>query len=308
MACKKYFKDGLDSKLSKAFYSMRNEILERHANSMQIYRLLYMLRPAQLFEAEKERRPYVLKDCNVDEAKGAGSLGSGAGTPALIVGGTAYRYNFFDRLEIKYRTVNHKDYVIPIDIIDIKLIRSDTGSLEETAKGLEDIDISYLPAIREGKPVAVYFIENEERPITLNLGFFARVDKVDYIVDERGKSYLVVSLGLPSASLKFGILLLYWMLPRLGCRREESPEDGEDVVRVVCDLESENGLPRLLASEVMVDLSRYDLRTLDLLYRALEEAKEYGDVSSEDIKDVESELQKTINKLFKELYYGLVSD
>jgi len=283
-ACRKYFVKSEFTPIEQKMFTLRNIILEEHENDMLIYKALYDI-PLLMLKRAEERKALIKYDKSYSKLVGSRVVN------AIEVAGSKYRFTFFDKIVVRDK---------PYYGDTIELFKYNMNNLLSTVYDEKlNESISRLSVIRLGKPVAIYIVSrklNYVRPITLNIGLFARVEDIE---PDYNKGVLRIALGLPSPALRFSVMQLWHILRKLGCKVEE-----ESLTRkVICSREFMNskGLD-ILAVEVSVDLTYMDLRILDLLYRNLIDTED--DSASEDIDDVE----RYADKLFDELYKGLADD
>ena len=277
-ACRTYFAKSELTPLEKTIYSMRNIILKEHENDMRIYRELYRIGIKHLEEHEKKHRNYI--DIN----------------------GSKFYFNIFDEISLEADFIDDNGYSILDNVYSIELVKYDSEKLRETMYiiGLDDNNLAHvynMLTIREGKPVAIYLIDTKIRyirPIPLNIGIFARTDNIEIEKD----NIIRVTLGIPSVSLRFSTQLFAYILRRIGCKLDNEHRIG----RINCDknILEKKGI-KVLAVETNVDLTHYDLRILDLMYRGMLIESEDIMTEKEEFEKSRKDLEKYIDIIFKEL-------
>jgi hypothetical protein len=275
-ACPAYFARGSEfTPLDRAVYGMRQSILEEHENDMMVYKLLYESLLYTLERNELRRSNYI----NVEGAR--------------------FYYNFFDEMKVNLSTRrDHEGNARKIvEVNSIELVKHDPSQLlsEEVLskryRGLgSDARTFWISTVRQLKSIALYLVEetkNYLRPITLNLGIFARVENVEFV-----NNAVRVHVGIPSEALRFAMQLFSYNLRRLGCIADL--ESGS--IECTRDVLKRRGI-KVLAVETNVDLTYYDLRVLDLVYRNL--------LLSEKLDKEERDLMKEIEKYTDKIFEGL---
>lgn len=201
----------------------------------------------------------------------------------IEVEGTRYYYNFFDEMIVG-------DW-------GLELIKYNPSTLV-TTENLDmfgpDATVYTASTIRTHKAITIYLVERPGefmRPITLNPAVFARAEDID--IDIKGNK-LRVALSPPSETHRFSLKLFSYYLRRLGCR------DTSDGVYCEEKLLKDKGL-RILAVETLVDLTHYDLRVLDLVYRNLIFSEEDP---GEDVKNLLADVDSYRGKFMDSIFGG----
>lgn len=289
LACRLNFSGGRETGwIDSVYYITRRVILARHLRDLEAVKAAYYAVPADLlacrgsFRVEtgywRPLRGY--RKCEV-----------------LVESGGAYRYLAPEEARFSL-DVSDGDLVVLVAPASPGEARLLEEVIDEAAGGLGSFRRPVT--LRSGKPVAVYLyrdvsLTGKPTRLTHSPAAWLRVNNIEVNGDR-----VIVTLGLPSASLKLNYLLFTRHLERAGCRKEGN--------RIICSRgELKTRGYDIVAMESQVDLTQYDLRIVNQLRllltvthggleEALREVEVEDEEEAEEVKEALRRLEKAEEK------------
>ena len=284
LACKLNFAGGRETgRIDSVYYITRNIVLARHLKDLEPLKAAYYVNPEDLLECRGSFK--------IERSGSARQLWGSAKCEIMLEGGSTYRYlsPWEARFSSDFSDGDLVELVAPVTPGVTKLLEE---VRDEFVGGLRGF--MRPVTLRAGKPVAVYLYNNVSRTgkptrLTHSPAAWLRVNDIEVNGDK-----VVITLGLPSTSLKLNYLLFLRHLERAGCRNES-----KEVVCSRSELKAKGY--GIVAVESQVDLTQYDLRIVNqlrLLLALVRDKHELMEALKEAaVEDEEGEIKESLRRL-----------